>query len=54
MYVINFTKNPGIFKTERDKNFLWRHLYVGIYTLITDGLQPIKLLLFKELLYKNK
>ena len=42
IYVINFTKNPNIFKIKRDDGMC-------IYTLITDGLQPIKLLLFKEL-----
>ena len=51
IYVMNFTKNPSIFKIKRDKNILWRHLC--IYTLITDGLQPIKLPLFKELLYSE-
>ena len=51
MYVVNFTKNPSIFKIKRDENILWRHLC--IYTLITDGLQPIKLLLYKELLHNK-
>ena len=38
------------YKIKRDENISGRHLC--IYTLVTDGLQPIKLLLFKELLYK--
>ena len=36
-------------KSSKERN-LKRYLYV--YTLVTDGLQPIKLLLFKELLCK--
>ena len=51
IYVINFKENLNIFKIERDKNILWR--YLCIYTLTTDGLQPIKLHLFKELLYNT-
>ena len=51
IYVVDFTKNPSILKIKRDEHILWRHLC--IYTLITDGLQPIELLLFKELLYKT-
>ena len=50
IYVIHFTKNPSIIKIKRDGNILRRHLC--IYTLIKDCLQPIKLLVFKELLYK--
>ena len=26
IYVMNFTKNPSIFKIKRDENILWRHL----------------------------
>ena len=50
IYVTHFTKNPSIIKIKRDGNILRRHLC--IYTLIKDSLQPIKLLVFKELLYK--
>ena len=49
MYVINCTKNPSIFKIKRDENIFLRHLCTHI--LITNGLQPIKFLLYKELLY---
>ena len=50
IYIINITRNPNIFRIKRDENILWRHLC--IHTLITDGLQPIRLLLFKQLLCK--
>ena len=49
VYVINCTKNPSIFKIKRDENIFLRHLCM--YTLITNGLKPIKLILYKELLY---
>ena len=46
----NFTKNLSIFKIKWDENIVSSHLC--IYTLIADGLQPIKLIHFQELLYK--